>query len=182
MRLKQHLKDRHEGRWDNFSIYLTLDSAFMKELEALIIRIAMPSGNRQRGKFARSQDLLRTLKRNIAAKQAALLDGMFRGHMHRRAGGRKIDGPAPRGSKRPAPSLARWIDGRMTLRRDYKGRRYTATVRRDGTITVRGIAGRFNSPSLAAKAVIGRNVHGWIFWRYRVGPGKWVALDQLRAR
>ena len=31
VRLKQHLKDRHEGRWDNFSIYLTLDSAFMKE-------------------------------------------------------------------------------------------------------------------------------------------------------
>lgn len=38
-RLKQHLRDRHSKKWDSFSIYLTLNSAHMKELETLLLRI-----------------------------------------------------------------------------------------------------------------------------------------------
>src|SRR5512135_2518472 len=41
-RLKHHLRDRHKGKWDRFSIYLTLDAAHLKEFEALILRISKP--------------------------------------------------------------------------------------------------------------------------------------------
>ena len=181
-RLKQHLRDRHVGRWDNFSVYLTLDSAYMKELESLIIRIAMPGGNRNRGKFARSQDLLRALRGNIAKRQADELDGLFRGHIGTNRTRSGAVGPARSGRSQGTPMLARWIDGPMKLRRDYKGRRYSASVRRDGTIIVRGTAGRFNSPSLAARAVVGRRVNGWTFWKYKAGPGNWAPLTQLRVR
>lgn len=46
-RLKHHLSDRHSNTWDKFSIYLTIGDAHLRELEALILRIIMPNGNRQ---------------------------------------------------------------------------------------------------------------------------------------
>ena len=44
-RLKTHLRDRHRGLWDRFSVYLTSDADHMRELESLLIRIAKPTGN-----------------------------------------------------------------------------------------------------------------------------------------
>ena len=32
-RLKTHLRDRHRGSWDRFSVYLTSDAEHMRELE-----------------------------------------------------------------------------------------------------------------------------------------------------
>ena len=58
-RLKHHLKDRHGKTWDHFSIYLTIESSHLHELEALAIRIALPEGNLQKGKLKKSQDLRR---------------------------------------------------------------------------------------------------------------------------
>lgn len=181
-RLKHHLKDRHQDLWDNFSIYLTLDSAFMKELESLILRIAMPRGNRQRGKFAKSQDLLRTLRRSIADRQAAELDGLFPGHRPKVKLVTSRVRRARVGRKAAVAVLARWVDGPMKICRVYKGRRYTATVRRDGTIRVRGVDRTFHSPSMAAVSIVGRPVNGWSFWTYERGPGKWVTLSELRGR
>ena len=33
-RIKQHLKDRHKGSWNRFSVYLTFHDEHMKELES----------------------------------------------------------------------------------------------------------------------------------------------------
>ena len=57
-RLRGHLRDRHKGLWDRFSVYLTIDHRHLRELESLVIRIAQPKGNKQRGKFARSENLM----------------------------------------------------------------------------------------------------------------------------
>src|SRR3954452_5460717 len=43
-RLKQHLKDRHRGAWDRFSVYLTIADHHIKELESLLLRISKPAG------------------------------------------------------------------------------------------------------------------------------------------
>lgn len=48
-RLKGHLRDRHRGLWDRFSVYLTTDHEHMKELESLILRIVRPAGNKVSG-------------------------------------------------------------------------------------------------------------------------------------
>jgi len=43
-RVNNHLKDRHKGKWDRFSVYLTTDDAHMRPLEALVLRVVDPHG------------------------------------------------------------------------------------------------------------------------------------------
>lgn len=92
---------------------------------------------------------------------------------------------------RPAPShatriditgsqtpLAKYIAGSMKLRGYYRGRKYVARVRRDGSIRFGGKI--YNSPSAAGLAVRKRSTNGWAFWQYERAPGDWVKLDKLR--
>jgi hypothetical protein len=44
-RLKQHLKDKHRGKWDRFSVYLTIGDSHLKELESLVLRIVPRLGS-----------------------------------------------------------------------------------------------------------------------------------------
>ena len=44
-RVKQHLRDKHKGKWNKFSVYLVRKSEHIRELESLILRIADPKGN-----------------------------------------------------------------------------------------------------------------------------------------
>ncbi len=46
-RLRHHLKDRHQDSWDTFSVYITISDGHLRELEALILRIIKPPGNKQ---------------------------------------------------------------------------------------------------------------------------------------
>ena len=182
-RLKQHLRDRHRGLWDNFSVYLTLESGFMKELESLVLRIAEPKGNKQRGKFARAQSLLKTLKRRIKAEDEKKRNELFRNHLRnpKRVIVKKGVRKNKKGSRR-TPILAKYPGHPKSLRRIYKDKKYTAQVRRDGSIRVRGIVGRFTSPSLAAMAIANKPMNGWSFWTYQQAPGKWSTLNALRRR
>ena len=68
-RLGHHLKDRHALSWDRFSIYSTIGDSHLRELESLILRIVKPAGNKQKGKFAKSEDLRRRFKRDIKHSQ-----------------------------------------------------------------------------------------------------------------
>ena len=76
-RLKRHLADRHQGAWDRFSVYVTRNDKDMRELEALLIRIVSPQGNRQVGRFAKSKDMgshfVAAMKEADADKRARLL-------------------------------------------------------------------------------------------------------------
>jgi len=181
-RLNAHLKDRHKGLWDRFSVYLTIDHSHLKELESLAIRIAQPKGNKQRGKFARSENLTRTLRRRLREQQKAEWFKLI---------GREIDlietdDDEPRAKRRgrkrggKTPVLAGYISKAMTLRAKYKKVIYKARVRKNGTIRVGKKV--VNSPSLAAVAVVGRPVNGWGFWTYERAPGQWVRLREIRRR
>jgi len=64
-RLKTHLKDRHRGAWNRFSVYLTLRDEHIKELESLLLRIVNPEGNKQRGSFVKSHNLYPSLNKQI---------------------------------------------------------------------------------------------------------------------
>src|ERR1022692_2690359 len=69
-RLTMHLRDRHRQLWDRFSVYLCVGDADLRELEALILRVVRPEGNKQIGKFPRSEDLKRKLGRAIREYQS----------------------------------------------------------------------------------------------------------------
>ena len=173
-RLKHHLKDRHGHSWDRFSVYLTIGDHHLRELEALILCMVKPSGNRQKGKFARSEDLHRRFRRDIKRRVLAQVDGLF-GEKNLI---QKPRAPAMEHDGRQ-PILAAYITGPIKLRVFYKGKMLSARVRRDGSIRF----GRklYNSPSLAGIAAVKRRTcNGWTFWQYERAPGDWVKLDKLR--
>lgn len=64
-RLNHHLKDRHAGKWNRFSVYLTRGDKHMRELEALLHRVLRPEGNRQIGRLVGSEDLRAPLRREM---------------------------------------------------------------------------------------------------------------------
>jgi len=87
-RLNTHLKDRHKGAWDKFSVYLTVHDEHIRELESLILRITDPTGNKVKGKFTKSYNLIRKLNNSIreydSEKRAELLGDWIAKGRHRR--------------------------------------------------------------------------------------------------
>lgn len=171
-RVKQHLKDRHEKKWNRFSVYLTSTSDHIRPLEALILRIVNPTGNRVRGKLRGAKDMFRTLNREMSENdkdRRALLLGerALRGRRRRKT-------QATKGSR----PLAGLISRRVQLKAIYKGKVYLASLRRDGQIQYGGKC--YDSPSAAAKAVVRRGIYGWAFWHYKKGRNEWVPLRQLK--
>ncbi len=171
-RLKTHLRDRHHGSWDRFSVYLTVHDDHMKELESLVLRIVNPSGNKQIGKFANSKNLRLTLNqqmKEVDADRRALLIG---GQIARRR--RRTKTKKGKGTK----VLAGIVDRRIALKATYRGRKLRATLRKDGSIGFRNKL--YDSPTGAARIATGRNCNGWEFWSYRNEKGEWVKLRELR--
>jgi hypothetical protein len=173
-RLKQHLRDRHKGKWDRFSIYLTIDNNAIKELETLLLRIVSPGGNRTGGRFVRSENLAKRFARDIKAYHQRQLDELL--GIKRRTKLEKVRAVSPNGS---APPLSRYFKERKRLRARYKGKLYRAVVRRDGMVRYNRKV--YKSPSAAGIAVRKRSTNGWHFWQYERAPGDWVMLKTLRS-
>ena len=173
-RLKIHLKDRHGQSWDRFSVYLTIGDNHLRELEALILHTVRPSGNKQKGKFAKSEDLRRRFKRTIKRCVLAEVDGLFSESRPVRAPREAI----PKNTGRKAV-LAKYISGPLKLKAQFKGRIVKARVRRNGKVWFAGIT--YTSPSVAAAVACQRkSCNGWRFWQYERAPGDWVLLNTLR--
>jgi hypothetical protein len=170
-RVKHHLRDRHAQKWDRFSVYLTTIGDHIKPLESLLLRIVDPKGNRVKGKLPGAVDLKRTLDRmvieNQADERARLLGGTIATKRRRKKAA----------SGKGTLVLAGCVDKRINLRAEYKGERYRATLRKDGYISSQGSL--YESPTAAAKEIVGRAVNGWWFWHFRKGQ-EWVRLSELR--
>lgn len=172
-RLKNHLADRHKKAWDRFSVYLTLQSDHMKELESFLIRILQPKGNKTGGRFATSEDLKRSVNRQIAEhdadQRAALLGG---------AVARRRQRNRTRRERKGAAALLHAFVGSRQLRGQRNGRKYRATLRADGSIRYAG--NLYASPSAAGSAAVKGPCNGWYFWHYRNERKEWVRLRALR--
>ena len=169
-RLKTHLKDRHGTSWDRFSVYLTIGDSHLRELEALILRVVRPKGNKQKGRLIGSEDMRRKLTRDLKEslyKNLLEITGRY---------AKPVEDETE--SEGQQPPLARYIKGRLKLRARYRGRFVRAQVRNDGQIRFAGKL--YASPSAAAAACRGRASNGWTFWEYERARGDWVRLDELR--
>ena len=171
-RLTRHLKDRHHGAWDRFSVYLTAHDNIIKELESLILRIAHPTGNKTGGKFTASGNLRSSLNQKIKSHDANRRVELIGGKVKIRK--LKEKASKTQGSK----SLVGIVNRRITLKANYKGKVYKATLRKDGKIGFNGK--QYPSPSAAGKAVVKRACNGWWFWRYKNERGEWVRLREMR--
>jgi predicted GIY-YIG superfamily endonuclease len=181
-RLTSHLRDKHGDSWDRFSVYLTIGDEHMRELEALMLRIIKPGGNKVKGKFAKSENLRPKIAHDVRRLRREEEERMW-GTRTGSAGELKATAPRPgnagQGHGR-RPVLARYTSKPFPLVARYKRKLYRARVRKNGSISFRGNI--YNSPSLAATAVVKRNCNGWAFWTYERSPGYWVKLEKLRQR
>ncbi len=173
VRLHSHLRDRHSGLWDTFSVYLTRGNDHMKELESLLLRVVDPAGNRVKGKLPDSIDLKRQLHREVKARNNYKLDLAL---------GRTPKNAAPlakrKVNEKTLGELTKYVDGPIKLKGTNKGKTYRAMVRADGMIRYNKEV--FTSPSAAARAATGRSANGWHFWHYEKGHGYWVRLNTLK--
>ena len=180
VRLAQHLKDRHRYSWDYFSVYLTIGDSQLRELESLILRIVPTPGNKQKGKLYKSNNLRRSLNRDIIAKQRRERIEICPPAVKARAETPKPLS-APKQSVGKKARLAGFISKTTKLRAQFKGKTITASVRRNGIIRLNGKT--FTSPSQAAAHACHRpSCDGWTFWKFERDPGEWVILDNLRTK
>lgn len=177
-RLSKHLRDRHRGRWNRFSVYLTMRHDHMRELESLVVRIAKPGGNKQVGRFAESENLKPLLDRSIRRKQSAEISELFGESLAKTSRRTRRTRSAKENGRTPV--MADYVTRSLQIRRRYKGRILTAQILKNGVIRFNGTL--FNSPSQAGAAAMSRRTcNGWKFWRYERAPGDWVPLAQLRS-
>jgi len=161
-RLKSHLHDRHGSSWDRFSVYLTIGEQHLRELESLILRIVQPKGNKQKGKFPKSEDIRRRFARDVKDRlnyEVALLFG-----------------------SKPTKSVSQGREAklrRMKLRAWFKGKKLRAQLLKGGRVRFGGKVYESLSTA-AAKACKRRTCNGWTFWKYLRAPGDWVTVDHLR--
>ena len=174
-RLKSHLRDRHHGLWDRFSVYLTIGDDHIRELESLILRIAKPKGNKVKGKFRMAQDLRRQLAKDIRVGQKRELSALL--------GKQFSDMVIPSGEKKRAHGrAAKYITRSYKLKAVSRGKTLWARLRRDGRIKFKGKI--YRSPSQAGWEAVRRRhgVNGWSFWTFERAPGDWVPIDELRRK
>jgi predicted GIY-YIG superfamily endonuclease len=171
-RLAHHLRDHHKESWDRFSVYLTIGDSHLKELESLILRVVKPKGNKQKGKFLKSEDIRRRFARDIRLRHHNELLSLL--------GKEKVSGVEEgKLANGKQAALANYIEGPIKLQARYKGKIIKAHVRRNGSIKFKGKV--YWSPSLAAaRACKRRTCNGWTFWQYERAPGDWVRLNELR--
>jgi hypothetical protein len=175
-RLKSHLRDRHAGAWDRFSLYITVSDDHIRELEAMLLRIVQPRGNSQKGKFRRAENLKIVIAREMRRRSREEQDELLG---RKRKPKPKLNGHArpKRGAKGVAAIVGR-LDRPVVLRGFYKDKVYKARLRTNGT--VRWSKQVYESPGFAASAVVGRPVNGFWFWRYQRAPGQWVRLREIK--
>jgi len=67
VRLPQHLKDHLKGKWDEFDMYVIRKGKvkYIPELEALLIRVAKPDGNKAEPKFARHNNVTKKFRKAL---------------------------------------------------------------------------------------------------------------------
>jgi len=183
-RIKWHLKDRHKGKWDRFSLYIIRKTEHIREVESLLVRIAEPKGNRVRGRLGRSKNLVRKLGAAIKERQreeriGMLGDGKGKATRKKVKKGRKRARKAAKGAR---PLKGYFPKGKM-IYTSYKGKDYKAWVYGGGTIKIIPSGKLFNSPSMAGISVTKKKtMNGWRFWKYKDKNGELIYIDQLRKK
>jgi len=71
-RIRWHLKDRHAGKWDQFTIFRIQRVRYLKDIETLIHHLIETPGNRVRGRVPKDADLNRILREVLITHEKAI--------------------------------------------------------------------------------------------------------------
>ncbi len=176
-RIRSHLKDKHGTSWSHFSLYIFKKDNHIRELEALLLRIAYPEGNKQRGKLKGSTDLKPNLKHLVKIQQDKEIDELFK--THKPASKKQTKRKQKRVAAKTDRPLKGFFEGGKVLYAKYKGKEHKAWVNRLGRIRFNGKY--YDTPTAVGKAIITkRAVNGWNFWKYKDKSGKLLKIADLR--
>jgi len=183
-RIPQHLKDRHKGRWNYFSLYIIRKSDHIREIETLLLCIANPSGNVQKGKLKGSRNLGPKLKRLMTEDFKKFMEVTFGDTIKKtsikkgatsKSKSRSASGIMP---KEKRPLLGYFPKGKM-IYANYKGQQFKAWISYHARIRFEGRY--YDTPSAAGAAVRnGKSTDGWHFWKYKDKNGELQKLSTLR--
>ncbi|MBN2563548.1 MAG: GIY-YIG nuclease family protein [Phycisphaerae bacterium] len=183
-RIEQHLRGQHAGRWNRFSLYLVRRIDHTKEIESLLLRIADPTGNKQRGRLSKATNLELRLRQVVERRQRAELEEIFSRAARlkrltakvarRKSSGRRKSAASRRGGRPLKGIVAR----NKRIYATYKGEEYKAVILHTGRIKLDGRL--YDYPSAAAQAVTKKPTSGWGFWRVRKN-GELIRLSELRS-
>jgi hypothetical protein len=176
-RIKQHLRDRLKGKWNHFSLYLLRRIDHLREIEALLVRIAEPGGNKQRGTLGRSKNLGPQLKRILTADSKKVIDEILESGRKKK---KKVKRTIKKGkTKKGEIPLKGYLRDWQRIYAGYKGKEYKGKVLPSGRIKYDGRL--YNSPTAAAQVIVDRRtVNGWRFWKYKDKRDKLVPIANLR--
>jgi len=171
-RIKQHRVDKHNKKWNRFSVYVTKHGKHIQELEALTLRIISPSGNRKKGRLSGAEnlkrDLIKGMKSSMRLHEAEMLGGQIAKRKRKKAAKGSV------GSK----ALSSLAGRRRSLRGWHKNKEYKAVLLKSGKIRFDGKT--YTSPQASAFAALGVRRNGWQFWRYLDKNKEWAQLRELK--
>lgn len=168
-RVNQHLKDRHDAQWTHFSLFLIKRADYIGDIEALLIRIAEPVGNRAKPKRKDSKILVRKLRSLLEQKHKTELRELIFG----RKLNKSVKGNTNKGT------LNNLVSRTTPIYKTYKGKEYKAILTPAGNIKYKGKS--YSTPTAAARTIVDRKtVNGWLFWRIRNSAGEWVRLADYK--
>ncbi|MBA7715047.1 hypothetical protein ES703_124084 [subsurface metagenome] len=176
-RISWHLRDKHKSKWTHFSLYILRRDEHLREVEALVLRIADPTGNYAKGKLKGSKDLRRSLKALLRKDFKKFIDDLLGvGEPTKKERKRRKAKVRAKATERP---LRGKFPGGKVIYAKYKGKEYKAWVRTNGGIRLKGET--YDTPSAAGMAIVKRSTcNGWNFWKYKNKSGDLVAIKDLR--
>jgi len=79
-RIKWHLKDRHRGKWDSFTIFRIQRIKYLHDIETLLTHVVDAPGNKNKGKVPKDADFNRVLHQALREHKRAIrgLEKAFR--------------------------------------------------------------------------------------------------------
>ena len=183
-RVNRHLKDQHSALWTHFSLYLTKKIQYINDIEAVVIAIAEPKGNKIKpelgGEEKKLKNILKTSIKEKYQEELKELDGRKSGHLKKtNTNQNRQSGKKPR---KITPCLKNYFTSNRRLIKTYKGKTYKATLLTSGKIKYnKKIYSSINQSAIdIVKKISGRNhMQGSTFWFVKNNENKWVKLNEL---
>ena len=172
-RVNDHLKDQHSALWTHFSVYFTKKTQYTNDIEAVIVSIAQPKGNKVKPKLGKGTKLKNIIKKAMKESHQKDLRELLSGKKRQNNLKKKINNH---------PSLKYYFSKNRPLRKIYKGITYKALLLKSGKIKYKKTL--YNTPSSAAQAIVSRrspntNINGWNFWFVKNYENNWIKLSDL---
>ncbi|MDE0518409.1 MAG: GIY-YIG nuclease family protein [Bdellovibrionales bacterium] len=172
-RVNHHLKDRHSALWTHFSVYFTKKAQYANDIEAVIISIAQPKGNKIKPRLGKEKKLKDILRKAIKENHQEELRELGLGRK------RRVD---LKKKNKKRLNMKNYFEKSRPLMKSYKGKIYRAILLKSGKIKYKKKS--YDNPTSVAKVIVRKHspntgVNGWHFWFVKDTENNWVKLSDL---